>query len=138
MASDVPGINARSFGARALVRKESVDGRVAARDSPDNSSIPPSCSRTLYALLPLTHSLLPLLSIRPLCASTSRQEVVHGAFDRTPEFILYCARRVGAVFAAVRRRILEYANRCNAMISVHAQTDDRWEITFIRRSRYRK
>jgi len=58
--------------------------------------------------LPLTHSLLPPLSIRPLCASMGRRdERVHGAFDPAGRnyIALRASRRVGAVLAAVRRRI---------------------------------
>lgn len=47
--------------------------------------------------LPLTHSLLPPLSIRPLCASMGRRDgEVHGAFDPAAGIISRCVRRVAS------------------------------------------
>lgn len=47
--------------------------------------------------LALTHSLLPPLSIRPLCASMGRRDgEVHGAFDPAAGIISRCVRRVAS------------------------------------------
>lgn len=105
-----PGRGARLWrrGTRTSSRGERGDGESAETHLiiARFRHLAPALNKTL---VPLTHSLLPPLSIRPLCASIGRDGTARSMarlIGAVRNYIaLRASRRVGALPAAVRRRI---------------------------------
>lgn len=116
--------------ARAPVHKESVEME-SADGVPRSAETHLIIARfrhlapALNNALPLTHSLLPPLSIRPLCASmgpTGRE--VHGAFDpAAPE--LYCDACVASRRRRARRRTAPHLTSPTPSSNIRTRTSER-------------